>query len=100
MQRSVMLCTGWVETIKSAMSCLLRMRERLTQRFTYVCLDDNWRHLGLDSGVVDDPSFSGDFLRDRLLNFFDLLGLLDSADGGVLEEDDNHDLKRQLVRHS
>ena len=35
------ICTGWVETVKSVVSSLLKIRERLTQSFTKVCLDDN-----------------------------------------------------------
>jgi hypothetical protein len=54
-----------------------------------MCFDHGWC-LGLNSGVVDDPSFGGGFLRDRLLNLLDYLGFLDPADGRVFEEDDDH----------
>lgn len=61
-----------------------------TQSLAQVCLNYG-QCLGLNSIIVDDPSFSTDFFHDRLLNLLDLLGLLDPADGGVFDEDDNHD---------
>lgn len=59
------------------------------QRFT----ENWWWHVRLDSGIMDDPSFSGDCLGDRFLD--DLLDLwfVNFAGGGVLEEDDDHDWK-------